>query len=171
MIDPVCDISYHGHMSRMRAGLGVGLALLLSGCGVTGRAVARVPQEQRLEALYGHRMDIATRPHEPPRNIQWEEERLQVHVRVGRYLEAHPATPPAVVEALQHQDVVTGLTKEQVQLLWGPPDRVRERPPRWWRRNKTTGEVWYYRLPWRRWHRPTYDLYFHDGILEHIVAR
>ena len=93
--------------------------VVLAGCATAGRTVAGVPLDQRLEALYGHRMDVAER------NTQWENERLRLRLAVDRYVEQHPATPASVAETLRRGDVVPGLTKEQVRLLWGPPTRVK----------------------------------------------
>ena len=131
-----------------------------------GRAVERVPMDQRLAGLYGHAMDVE-RPQDASRNVDWENERLAVTLRVSRYLERHHELPPRIANALSQQELVGGLTKEQVQLLWGAPTRQQHLSGR----RRAAQDLWYYRsLADHPWHGQAYRLAFTDGILERITA-
>ena len=155
-----CGIRYDGTMSMRRLLGTIAVGMIVVGC-ATGHAVSSVPLDQRLAARFGHHMDVAHGA-EAPRNLQWEEERLRINLNVGRYLDQHPATPPLIAEALRHQTVAPGLTKEQVQLLWGPPDRVR--------RGKAQGqEFWYYRIVEQPQRSTTVQLTVCEGLVECIT--
>ena len=165
-VDRPQGIGYHERMRWVRT---VVLALGMAGftaCAY-GHGIDHVPLDRRLDGLYGHARDVA-RPHDTPRNIDWENERLAVTLRVGHYLARHPELPAPMANALSKQELVAGLTKEQVQLVWGPPTGQRHRGSR---RHPTTKDVWYYRVPpGQRWGGQTYRLEFTDGIVERITA-
>lgn len=38
------------------------------------------------------------------------------------HLAAHPETPPHIAASMRSRDVVEGMTREQVRLVWGVPD-------------------------------------------------
>ena len=141
----------------------VGLTIGLWGC-VDGRLVTHAPIEHRLEDLYGTQMTVE-RPPDPPRHLRWESARIDLALAVGRYIEEHPRLPAPIVEALRHLALVPGLTKEQVQLLWGDPKRVQTLTRT---RRQPFDEYWYYapRQPTGvQWH---YRLAFQDGVLEQL---
>lgn len=157
-------------MGTWRIAILFGVAVGVAAC-AAGRSVERVPLDYRLEGLYGHQMDVRRAPQEPPRNLQWEHERLDVFLRVGRYLEEHPDLPGPIADALAQHELVAGMTKEQVQLVWGPPDRIRHPKP--WRHTQaaSTQEVWYYRQPrGSAVGRRLCQFQFADGILERLLV-
>ena len=154
-IDPRRRIGYHGRMRLVRR---AGILLLVTGLAACATGtVERVPLNARLEGLYGHQLDVTDPPH-PPRNPRWENARLDVLLRVGRYLEDHPELPPAIADALARHELIIGLTKAQVQLLWGPPDR-------------TQHDIWYYRLPHARGiGAGSCHIFFQHGVITRITA-
>lgn len=42
------------------------------------------------------------------------------------YLAAHPETPSHIASSMRRGDVVAGMTREQVRLIWGMPDSKAE---------------------------------------------
>lgn len=42
------------------------------------------------------------------------------------YLTAHPGTPPNIAASIRQGDVVVGMTREQVRLVWGMPNSKAE---------------------------------------------
>lgn len=167
-VDRASGIGYHEAMIRAHVVRRLLLTLILTGCSTL--TIRQVPFDERLASRYGHAKDITARPYEAPRNIQWEEERLQARLRVGQYLTDHPSTPPAMADALRELTVVPGMTKAQIQLLWGPPDDARNVPPKRWRRRLTPhDDLWQYRFAGGG-SGGIYWLYFREGILEDITT-
>ena len=86
-------------------------------------------------------------------DAEYKATKLQEKAAREDYVSAHPALAPHIIEAILKEQIIRGMSQEDVKVSWGAPERT----------NRTVGawgvhEQWVYKST-------TYFLYFENGIL------
>lgn len=76
-------------------------------------------------------------------NDAYDEDIDAVKERVEKYISSHPQTPDSIKLSLREFKVSAGLTREQVELLMGKPDKIMTSSGK---DNYGSTEIWVYRI-------------------------
>jgi len=110
------------------------------------KAHPELTEETRQNLLSGKTSQI-----EVEFKLQDEETARKAVERRKKYVEEHPALKPEFVDVILKGTVCLGMSREDVQASWGPPNRVFEQA-------SITGKL-------EQWQYSNMYLYFQDGVL------